>query len=1291
METLSLRSSPTPAAYGATPKTPEHELKPASSALAWSKLFFSFVNPLVSLANVRQLHRSDLWPLDARNEVNTAFQSFNKAYVARHGSLVRTLVHVYGWDFFICGLGSLVMAACTIFAPVVLQHVVQSLDAQTIDWHDLSVWLALLFASRIVNALIGAHVNCHLKLTLMRMTASIKSLVFAKAMRRSVHQPQPSEADASCKVTVEISNLYTSDMDTFLYAGEQLNAVWIFPIQIAVAVYLLYQVLGLAALAGVGVIVISMVLNAVVALSFIREYEAIAGIKDGRIKAVKEAFGSVLIVKLNAWETQCLQKIQALREKEMSALGRYTYMVQLAMFLFFVSPVAVSMASFAVYTMVLHQTLTAAKVFTSMMLFAATRGPLANLPEAVQTMLQARISLARVDAFISSHEADPSSIVKDATKFTDDTVAAFDCATLSWNARETEEDTGPLDLDPSDPGPSKRGSWRLENVSLQIRKGDFVVIHGAVGAGKSSMCLALLGELPVQTGSVSVRNGQRIAYYSQQPWIQNLTIRDNILFGERFDAVKYQRVLHACSLEPDLEQFPAGDATEIGQKGINLSGGQKARLSLARCCYVDADLVILDSPLAAVDAIVQKHIIRHCLLGLLRHKTVIMVSHNESLINSSAVTYKIHIAGGRVTTERAAESARSSYLDEYLTCDDPTTNSDNHDHESLNSLSDHRNTTQSLVESESRSLGKVSNHVMLQYFKALGGVPVAILMVIMLLATQCFQVSCDLWLSYWTGDSSNEHTGTHSFNMRVYLLLALSTAVLLLLRSLVIAYAGLKASRTLFDSMTRSLLRAPLRFFDANPIGRILNRYSEDMTEIDVEVPFTCGCVLVSTVTTFFQLGVTVYVIQSIGLVLIPLALVYVHVGRVYVAPSRDITRLFKVAASPVLSHVSQSQEGVVVLRAFGTTFVSRAIAENAHRIDASNRAWYAETMVNQWFALRIQLVGCGVVLLVVSTIVALSSVLSTGLVGLAFMYAVNNDEELIYLVRVWTRFELSMVSPERVLEYVAIPPEGRDTLTGKAQLGISSWPEHGSIMFESVVFNYKPGDAPVLKSVSFSIHAHEKIGIVGRTGAGKSSLTMALFRINELVSGRIVIDGTDIAHVSLKTLRSGLSIIPQDPVLFQGSLRSFMDPMDSYTDAELWHSLDHVGLKALVSGLPRKLDQQVLENGANFSVGERQMLCLIRALLRKTRIVVLDEATASIDQGTETRLQQMIAQQFAGTTVLTIAHRLATVLSSDRILVLHDGQVVEFDSPSALAAKGDDGVFYQLAQESGCLHLLTQ
>lgn len=1280
METLSLRSSPTQETYGTTLKLPEHELEPPSSASARSKLFFSFVNPLVNLANVRQLHQSDLWPLYTEIEADAAFQSFNEAYTARHGSLVRTLVDTYGWDFFVCGLGSFVMAACTIFAPVVLQHVVQSLDAQTIDWHDLSVWLAVLFASRIVNTLIGAHVNCHLKLTLMRMTASIKSLVFAKAMRHSVHQHSSCDTDGdeneSNKSAVEISNLYTSDMDTFMYAGEQLNAVWIFPIQIAVAVYLLYQVLGLAALAGVGVIVISMVLNAVVALSFIREYESIAGIKDGRIKAVKEAFGSIMIVKLNAWETQCLQKIQALRDKEMGALGRYTYMVQLAMFLFFVSPVAVSMASFAVYTMVLHQTLTAAKVFTSMMLFAATRGPLANLPEAVQIVLQARISLARVDSFISSHEVDRSKYATDMSK--NDTVAEFDCATFSWNPQESVEAKSLLQLTSAS---SENGMWRLENVTLQIRKGDFAVMHGAVGSGKSSMCLALLGELPAQAGSVSVRNGLRIAYYSQQPWIQKLTIRDNILFGEPFDAAKYERVVQVCGLEPDLKQFPAGDATEIGQKGINLSGGQKARLSLARACYVDADLVILDSPLAAVDAIVQKHIIRNCLLGLLRHKTVLLVTHNESLIHSKAVTYKIHIADGQVTTSRTDNTRPVNNLEYAL---EPIDTLD----ASPRTSDDHKK-AHTLVEPETRSLGKVSNSVMLEYLKALGGIPLAILMVIMLLATQCFQVSCDLWLSYWTSDSSNEHTIAHSY-LQIYLLLALSTTVLLLLRSLVIAFAGLKASRNLFDAMTRSLLRAPLRFFDANPIGRILNRYSEDMTEIDVEVPFNCGCVLVSIVTTLSQLGVTVYVIRSMGLVLIPLALVYVYVGRVYVAPSRDITRLFKVAASPVLSHVSQSQEGVVVLRAFGPTSVSRAIAENAHRIDASNRAWYAETMVNQWFALRIQLIGCGVVMLVVSTIVLLSTVLSTGLVGLAFMYAVNNDEELIYLVRVWTRFELSMVSPERVLEYVAIPPEGRDKLTTTTKSGTSSWPEHGSIAFESVVFNYKPGDAPVLNGVSFSIHAHEKIGIVGRTGAGKSSLTMALFRINELVSGRIIIDGTDIAQVPLKTLRSGLSLIPQDPVLFQGSLRSFMDPVDSHTDDELWHALDHVGLKALVSGLPGKLDQQVAENGSNFSVGERQMLCLTRALLRKARIVVLDEATASVDQATEWRLQHMIAQQFAGTTVLTIAHRLTTVLNSDRILVVRNGQVVEFDSPRALAAKPNGGVFYQLAQESGCLHLLT-
>ncbi|KAF1333303.1 Atp-binding protein, partial [Globisporangium splendens] len=1234
----------------------------------WSKLFFSYANPVMEVGNARQLNHDDLWELDGESKTTVAFETFKAQYARHDKSVERALLATYGWDFFVCGLGWLVIAACSVFAPVVLRHVIDAFSAPEMNTDDLVVWLGAFFVSRLVNTFLSAHLNFRLQNVLIRLTVSLKCLLFEKAMKRSVNSKSVPDA-------VDISNLFTADMDNIVWSGTQLNAVWIMPIQIVAILYLLYLVLDLAVLAGVGVIVVTLVLNLVVSKGFINAYEEVAGVKDSRMKSVKEVFGAIQTVKLYAWEAKFLEKIRSWRAKEMKLIARYMYIVQFAMFLFFMTPMCVSVASFAVYALAMKKTLTASKVFTSMVLFGSIRSPLSNLPEAIQTLVQARISLRRIETFLSMEEVGSSCVSHDAREYPDDVVVCMKQTSISWSSSTTSD---------SKPSHSFPG---LSNISLEFKRGDFVVIHGAVGTGKSSLCSALLGEVSITSGSIFVR-GNSIAYYSQQPWVQNMTLRDNILFGQTFHAEKYARVLDACGLLPDLQEYPVGDQTEIGQKGVNLSGGQKARLCLARACYSDADIYILDSPLAAVDAVVQNEIFNKCLCGILAMKTIVLVTHNPEIITSEAVDVKVLVADGSVTFTRLHRNERDRSRDDLknrissTACDAGAQGAKRSDNGQTN--------PGKLIEVEERAEGRVSKGIFTLYFKALGGVPHMMVLILILVTAQGFQVASDFWLSLWTGKMNHEADQQASVqtNFEIYGALGLSTAVFVLLRSLMIAYVGLRASRFLFDVMTMSLLQAPLRFFDANPIGRIINRYSDDISSIDIELSFNLGCVLVAIITTTFQLATAIYVIQYVGLLLVPLAVVYVWTGHIYLMPSREIARLLKVAASPVLSHVSQSEEGVLVLRAFGPRFVQRAIAENFKRIDDNNRVWYADALVNQWFGIRIQLVGCGIVILIVSAVVWLKDVLSPGLVGLAFMYAVSNDEELVYLVRVWARLELSMVSPERILEYASIEPESHDKIV-TFEPSETNWPQHGSITFENVVFSYKPGGAPVLKGVSFEIRENEKIGIVGRTGAGKSSLTMALFRINELVAGRILIDGVDISRMNLQTLRSRLSIIPQAPVLFKGSMRAYMDPFGGYDDAAIWTAFEKVGMKDMISSLDNKLDHELSENGENFSVGERQMLCLARALLRRSRVVVMDEATASIDHGTEKKLQEMIAHEFANATVVTIAHRLATVLESDRVLVLENGSVVEFDAPRSLVRNG--GVFHELAKEGGYLKQLLE
>ncbi len=531
------------------------------------------------------------------------------------------------------------------------------------------------------------------------------------------------------------------------------------------------------------------------------------------------------------------------------------------------------------------------------------------------------------------------------------------------------------------------------------------------------------------------------------------------------------------------------------------------------------------------------------------------------------------------------------------------------------------------------------------------------------------------------------------FNVTIYAAVALGSCLLVLVRTMTVSICGLRAATCLFDEMTRALLNAPMTFFDANPVGRIMNRYSDDVSRVDFQLPFAFGSLL----AVGFSMGATLLtaavVTNYFGLAIFPILILYVKIGLYYLEPARELQRLQKVTTSPILAHLSESNDGAAIVRAFGRDYVDRFCRENAEKIDTNNQTVYVSIITSQWFAMRMQLLGGVIVVVIATGLTLLRTLLSPGVVGLVFNYGLAVDQGLEGLIQIWSWLETSMVSPERIQEYIDIPAEASisnhdddqdDSLARKGGPP-DDWPASGHVQFEHVSFRYKAGDKLVLKDVSFELHPGEKVGVVGRTGAGKSSLTMALFRINEIAGGRVLIDGIDTSRVALRTLRSRLAIITQAPVLFKGTLRQYLDPFDECADADLWRVLQKVELDTTISAMDGKLLTALEENGENFSVGERQMLCMARALLSHAQVIVMDEATAAMDAETDAKLQKVIRMEFKDATVLTIAHRLDTVLDGDRIMVLDDGKIVQFDSPQALIAKGD-GPFYNLAKEGGYL-----
>eukprot|EP00644_Phytophthora_capsici_P002650 jgi/Phyca11/543332/estExt2_Genewise1Plus.C_PHYCAscaffold_110591 len=1144
----------------------------------------------------------------------------------------------------------LVSMLCNLVGPMALNRVVTALSDTSGDEEKLvmtaALWVVLVFAAQVIQALADCYTGLKNEVTAIQCICLLKSLLYRKMMKLSANSRKK-------KSTGELTNMYTADCETLVRTALVVHQMWLIPLQIAVVSYMLVEVLNVAAFAGIAVIVLMLGLNQLVSKKMLSFQRQVRRVKDKRMKKVTEAFKAVSIIKFNAWEDPITARISAARETELQTLLKLRIMTSLSIVLLWGMPVFISIAAFGTFSVVLHRDLTPAIVFTSLALFLLIQAPLRSITSIVSMAIQCSVALERISSFLRMEE-------------------------LKENKGEFAWDKDGLSL--------------LRDVNLEVKKGEFLVVQGTVGCGKSSLCAALLGEMEKRKGTVFV--GGSVAYCSQQAWIQNMTVKDNILFGHPFDRKKYEAVLDACALKSDLRSLPAEDLTEIGERGVNLSGGQQARIALARACYSNSSVYILDSPLSAVDAIVQNEIFEKCLLGLLKNKTIILVTHNPEIITSKFITRAVTIDDVGSVVETYRSESQSEYepmvsplgRDSYALSGQKSIST----RKKSPSYSAERDSERGrLIQDEARSDGRVSRHVFEAYYHAVGGFPIVFAILLSQMLWQALQISSDFWLSGWSNDaatlgkaaaSTKEHT---AYRLGVYASLGLLAALMVFSRTVIVTIYGLRAARSLFDRMTYSLMHAPMRFFDANPIGRVLTRYGADVAAVDVAIPFQFGTLAANVFSVGCSLATAAFLIRWKGFLLLPVIAVYVAVGSFYVAPARELQRLSKTTISPVLNHMSESVDGASVVRAFG--HVQRFFQVSDAKLDANHKIWYAQIYVSQWFSLRIQLVGSLLLLVVTSSLVLLHRQLNVAIIGLAFSYSLKIAANLEGIVRSLTRIETVMVSPERMQEYIEIEQEAPYRIPMMDPLAHLDWPSVGSIEFHQVSFRYKAGGDLVLRQLSFSVDGGQKIGIVGRTGAGKSSLTMALFRINELASGRVLIDGVDVSTIGLKSLREKLSIIPQTPVLFKGPLRDYLDPFDEFTDDQLWGSIREVGLIERIAEDKEKLLMTVEENGENFSVGERQMLCMARALLRHSRVVVFDEATAAIDRETDQKLQRVIRTAFAKSTVLTIAHRLDTILDSDRILVLDGGRAVEFESPAKLVGKGQ-GHFFELMREGGYL-----
>uniref|UniRef100_A0A665WLW5 Multidrug resistance-associated protein 1 n=1 Tax=Echeneis naucrates TaxID=173247 RepID=A0A665WLW5_ECHNA len=1203
-------------------------------------------------------------------------------------SLFLALCLTFGPYFLVSCFYKIIQDILMFVGPEILRLLIDFvINSSAPTWHGY-FYTALLFSCTSVQSLILQKYFHVCFVSGMRLRTAIIGAVYRKALVISSTARRTSTVG-------EMVNLMSVDAQRFMDLITYINMIWSAPLQVVLALYFLWQNLGPSVLAGVAVMVLMVPVNAVIAMKTKTYQVAQMKSKDTRIKLMNEMLNGIKVLKLYAWELAFKDKVSEIRESELRVLKKAAYLGAVSTFTWVCAPFLVALSTFTVYILInKNNVLDAQKAFVSLALFNILRFPLNMLPMVISSMVQASVSLRRLRVFLSHEELQEDSVEHQ---------AAADIIILNMYVYACVS-----------------ACLCVYRLNVCIPEGSLVAVVGHVGSGKSSLLSALLGEMDKLEGTVAVKGS--VAYVPQQAWIQNSTLRDNIMFGQERREAWYQLVVEACALQPDLEILPAGDKTEIGEKGVNLSGGQKQRVSLARAVYCERAVYLLDDPLSAVDAHVGKHIFDQVIgpQGLLKDKTRVLVTNGFNYLPQ--VDLILVMSQGEVTEMgsyqqlMATEGAFSEFLRTYTAITFDVTvfpgpvkycslmhflvfgnnlmifpaKSSIPGVRNLSKLSQPNKEGQNvrlktenpevgkLMEADKANVGRVQLSVFWAYLKAVGFF-LSCISLLLFLTHHLLSLFSNYWLSLWTDDPVvNGTQPDRLMRLGVYSGLGLSQGVAVFGYSLSVSIGGILASRVLHQSMLYDILRSPMSFFERTPSGNLVNRFAKEMDTIDSVIPSIIKMFIGSM---FNVLGACVVILIATPLVaiIIPfLGLLYFFVQRFYVASSRQLKRLESVSRSPIYSHFNETLLGTSVIRAFGEQ--ARFIYESDRRVDHNQKAYYPGIVANRWLAVRLEFVGnCIVSFAALFAVIARES-LSPGIMGLSISYALQLTASLTWLVRMSSDIETNIVAVERVKEYTDTEKEAE--WKHKCPPIPPRWPTNGCIDIRGFGLRYRHDLDLAIRNMTIKINGGEKVGIVGRTGAGKSSLTLGLFRIIEGAEGHIFIDGVDIAQLGLHDLRSRITIIPQDPVLFSGSLRMNLDPFDNYDDDDVWRALELSHLKTFVSGLPDGLSHECSEGGENLSVGQRQLLCLARALLRKTKILVLDEATAAVDPETDKLIQSTIRSQFEDCTVLTIAHRLNTIMDYNRVLVLDRGEIAEFDTPSHLITKR--GAFHSMAKDAG-------
>ncbi|KAL2919344.1 hypothetical protein HK105_200987 [Polyrhizophydium stewartii] len=1197
-----------------------------------------------------------------------------------------------------------IMLAINLIQPIIIQQILQLLNRAPDGPKlliDSGIGLALLlFGSQVVHSIASSTYIFVVLFSKARLRAALVGAAYAKSMRLS---PKAQSTFSAGK----INSFVVSDVDTICDFLRFLNDFWSTPVLVVVSVVLLINFLGQIAWISVGSIIFFAAMQGVVANPLMKLGRVGAKLLDSRTRTLREFLYGIKIVKYHAIEESFLSMIGAVRNEQI-ANQRIRFRFVAAIFSIGYGQGAIVQAlTFAIYA-ALGGKLRPEIVFPALSYISVVNEPLSSFPEIFLGMQSFMISYRRLADYLVADEIQPheATELRPAAESPDGTALKMSAASFTWEEVKNSEDEKdksskptPAAVSPPDasrglpdsqaaltlPETDKPAPFALQDITLDIPRGSLVAVVGSVGSGKSSLLSALIGGMRKTAGDSALFGS--VAYCAQEPWIMSGTIEDNIVFGDDAVRARIPAAIAAACLDHDLEILPNGLGTQIGEKGINLSGGQKARVALARAIARDADIYLLDDPIAALDAHVGKKVFDDAICGVLRGKTVILVTHQLHLLPK--VDTVVVLDEGRVVETGAfrelmarEDGALAQIMKDY--------HFDDHDPEAVTEAGgDGANEEEELVKAikefedekavaEDRRTGAVASGDYLSFFTAGGALylPLVTLLFVLLI---CAGSMVQIVLAVWSAPGDSAWGVDKSKFVWIYTGVGLSVAAVNGIACVVLLQGGINAGRTLHDRAMNALARAPMSFYDGQPVGRILNRMTADIRRIENGLPQD----LINTINALAVMATSLVIVAfSAPYLLIEfgaIAALCVAAFPFFQAAYRELKRLSSIVVSPLTAHISESLNGIATIKAFGA--VGSFTAAQQTKMDASNVGTLLLDCAEAWASIRLDLLSSTVtlVLVILATYDAVSrTTIGASLVGtIGFSHALRSS----LLVVNFTAGNFNSV--ERVNHYAKeLPSEAARELPTDPKDG--EWPTAGAVTIRGLEIRYpsRP-DHAVIQDLSLDIQPGEKVGVVGRTGSGKSTLMTALFRIMEASKGSIAIDGIDIASLGLKTLRSRQQIIPQDPVLFKGTVRSNLDFAGKYTDNELWAALGLVGLRDFVGSLDGKLDAAVEENGANLSMGQRQLMCLCKAILAKPKVLIMDEATASVDAEADKRIQESIETQFTATTVLSIAHRLNTIAAFDRVLVLDGGRIAEFDAPHVLLGRAGS-VFGDMVDATG-------